>query len=158
MSILHIIDRIKEPEIESVVKEESLPHEDSANNIMNDPSFINYIQHNGYHFTDKLANWASSKMSNLNGSRNHWSVDDCMSVANRLGIEIPSSSTKGDFAYSMNMAYADFVPIVLNSETDCAKYSAAIMNDEDGYEGIQFSRWLADAINKNLDVPWGNLT
>lgn len=53
------------------------------------------------------------------------------------------------------MAYADFYPDIL-SEDQCIQYSMLVANDIDGYEGIQFYRWVSDQIGKGIIVDFRN--
>lgn len=137
-------------------KKLSLPNEESARELMESKDFINYINTHGYHFNDKLAMWASRQMINEDGSLHSWKVMDCEAKAIELGISIPTTSTSADFTYTANMAYADFYPTLI-SEKGCLIYANIVANDPDGYEGIQFSRWLADIIRKKVNVPWGEV-
>lgn len=68
-------------------------------------------------------------------------------VCSVLNLKIPSTSTIYDVTYTVNMAYADFYPELL-TEHQCVKYAMAVANDKDGYEGIQFCRWVADVMTK----------
>ena len=70
-------------------------------------------------------------------------------------INIPSTSTIYDITYTANMAYADFYPSLIN-ERQCLDYAMAVANDEDGYEGIQFCRYIADIIGKDDTIDWND--
>ena len=49
------------------------------------------------------------------------------------------------------MAYVDFFPTLLN-ERQCIYYAMLVANYPDGYEGIEFGRWLADVKQKHIDI------
>lgn len=53
------------------------------------------------------------------------------------------------------MAYADFYPSLIN-ERQCLDYAMAIANDKDGYEGIQFCRYIADIMGKDDTIDWND--
>lgn len=126
-----------------------------ATSIMEDEGFINYTSKHGYHFSDKLAEYASSLMKNEDGTIHSWKSMDVLNALNSLGLTDMNTSTVGDLTYLANMAYADFYPEVLKTETACIKYAYAVAHDKDGYDGIAFSRWLADIINKHItDIKW----
>lgn len=72
-------------------------------------------------------------------------------VCSVLNLKIPSTSTIHDVTYTVNMDYADFYPELL-IEHECVKYATVVANDEDGYEGIQFCRWVADVMTKKENI------
>lgn len=55
------------------------------------------------------------------------------------------------------MAYADFYPKVIKTESDCVQYAIAVASDPDGYEGMAFCRWTADIIGKGVTIDWEKL-
>ena len=124
----------------------------TANAIMNAPGYLEYIKRHGYHFTDKLADYASKKMVNTSGSAHSWTTEQLRSV---LGPFTPThNETSGDMAYTANMAYADFYPTVLDTVDKCITYAKLVASDPDGYEGMEFMRWTSDAIGKSLTLNW----
>ena len=92
-------------------------------------------------------------MVNSNGLEHTWTPEQVQNVCNVLNLKIPSTSTIYDVTYTANMAYADFYPELL-TEHQCVKYAMAAANDEDGYEGIQFCRWVADVMAKKENIDW----
>lgn len=71
------------------------------------------------------------------------------------GMNDIGKCTLGDITFLANMAYADFYPEVLTSENACIKYAIAVSKDPDGYEGIVFSRWIADLIGRKItSIDW----
>lgn len=117
--------------------------------------YNDYLAKHGSHFTDKLANWASSKMQNVHGDAQHnWSVDDVKSAFERLGYKKPEENTWGDAAYSANMHYADYFGETLKTEAECIKQAYADITDPDGYPGKIFNRWASDVMGKKISVPW----
>lgn len=71
-----------------------------------------------------------------------------------LGLTIPSHVTHGDAAYLANMYYADLYPDPLKDEASCLRAAYKVANDPDGYEGMIFCRWTADAIGKAIKLDW----
>lgn len=129
----------------------------TATSIMEDEGFISYTKKHGYHFSERLAEYASSLMHNENGLEHSWSAAEVRNSLVSLGDTDFNMSTTGDLCYLANMAYADFFPEVLLNETACIKYAYAVAHDKDGYDGIAFSRWLADVIAKDItDIDWEN--
>ena len=113
-----------------------------------------YLEKHGKHFTIKLADFASEQMVNSDGTNKHWDASDVKQIIDELGYIIPISSTIGDIIYTANMAHADFYPLLLKDTKSCVMYAIEVANDKDGYEGIQFCRWMADVKNKNLEIDW----
>lgn len=132
--------------------ENELPHDDAADAIIESEAFKAYVEKHGYHFTDKLAAFAISGMTNADGSSHKWSVKQVMAVitSNFASFDNKNKCTNGDLAYTANMAYADFFPDVVKSKADCVKYATKVASDPDGYEGIVFMRWLTDLIGKEI--------
>ena len=115
-----------------------------------------YLEKYGKHFTIKLADFASDYMANSDCTNKHWDVSDVKQIIDELGYIIPLSSTIGDIIYTANMAYADFYPLLLKDAKSCVRYAMEVAGDKDGYEGIQFCRWMADVKNKNLEIDWNS--
>lgn len=129
-----------------------LPYETAANALMNAKGYAEYVMEHGYHFTDALAETVSKKMQNVDGTPHTWTVSEVKAVMSTLPTQ--HNVTWGDMTYLANMAYADFYPKVLLTENACIQYAKAVANDVDGYEGMAFCRWTADAIGKGVSVEW----
>ena len=70
---------------------------------------------------------------------------------------ISKGTTIGDILYLANMAYADFYPKVIKTESDGVQYAIAVASDPGGYEGMAFCRWTADIIGKGVTIDWEKL-
>lgn len=123
----------------------------AANALMNASGYAEYVTKHGYHFTPELAECVCKQMVNTNGQIHRWSSKEVLSA---LGNALPPKTTLGDMTYLANMAYADFYPKVLQSETLCIEYAKAVAGDIDGYEGMPFCRWTADAIGNAVEIDW----
>lgn len=138
---------------------ESETHHDSTNvpknlDLVTSEGYGRYIGAHGYHFTQELAEHASSKMTNASGAKHTWNSNEVESALRSMGYRMPSHMTIGDMTYLSNMAYADLFPSVLPDEVMCIRYSMAIADDPDGYEGMPFHRWLADVMATEGQVDW----
>lgn len=137
-------------------------HKDShvpsvAEQIMESEGFKSYVSKHGYHFSERLSEYASSLMDNADGSDHKWTAAQVRNALVDLGTTDFNKSTLGDLTYLANMAYADFYPEVIGNETACIKYAYAVAHDKDGYDGIAFSRWLSDIVGKKItDIKWEN--
>lgn len=136
-------------------EEEKKHYHSAAERIMENDDFKSYVEKHGYHFSEKLAEYAVSLMENDDESTHKWTAAQVKSALDQLGLTDFGKSTIGDLTYLANMAYADFYPEVVRSETACIKYAYAVAHDRDGYDGIAFSRWLSDLTGKKVtDIKW----
>lgn len=132
----------------------NLPYEHAANIHMSAEGYSEYVKKHGYHFTDALAEYVSKMMQNANGQVHTWTTSQVKKAIESFGLTIPSTVTAGDVAYLANMYYADLYPDPLKDEMSCLKAAYKVANDPDGYEGMIFCRWTADAIGKNISIDW----
>lgn len=122
--------------------------------LLNAPGFIRYITKYGWHFTDKLAEYASKMMLNSDKSNHVWNCKTLAKEYLSLNLNVPKDITWGDLTYTANMAYADFYPNICSTEKDCIMYASLVANDVDGYPGMIFHRWIADIIGKQILINW----
>lgn len=133
-----------------------LPYEQAANALMSAKGYSEYIKKYGYHFTDALAEHVSKMMENANGQSHSWTAMQVKKSIESLNLNIPSEVTNGDVTYLANMYYADLYPDPLKDEASCFRAAYKVANDPDGYEGMIFCRWTADAIGKAISINWEN--
>lgn len=131
-----------------------LPYEQTANALMSAKGYSEYVKKYGYHFTDALAEHVSKMMVNASGQTHSWTASQVKKSMESLGLTIPKSVTSGDAAYLANMYYADMYPDPLKDEASCLRAAYKVANDPDGYEGLVFCRWTADAIGKAIKIDW----
>lgn len=139
-----------------IKKKEHEDPENNTNEFWENKDYVEYKKKNGMHFTEKLADWASSHMVNADGKAHSWKVEEVKAAFPSLGFSLKNGYTWGDVAYMANMIYADYIQC-LKSETDALKMANAIMNDPDGYDGMIFNRYTADIMEKGTCVPWENV-
>lgn len=125
-----------------------------GNALMSAKGYSEYVKKHGYHFTDALAEHVSKMMVNANGQQHSWTASQVKKSMESLGLSIPGKVTTGDVTYAANMAYADFYPDPLKDEAACLRYAHKVANDPDGYDGMIFCRWTADAIGKAIKLDW----
>lgn len=134
-----------------------LPYETEANNLMSD-EFDEYVKKHGYHFTEALAEHVSRTMENANGEQHTWTAAQVKKAMESLGLmpigKTKSEATLGDITYLANMYYADLYPDPFKDEASCLRAAYRIAVDPDGYKGMVFCRWTADAIGKAIDIDW----
>lgn len=129
----------------------------SSENIQNGiKDAVDYIAKHKYHFTESLMNYAISKMQNSDNTDGRISKDTVENYMNTHGYTNSLRSNLYDITYTANMARADFYPNLLNDTDKCIEYALNVANDVDGYEGIEFCRWVADLMGKNIKIEWNN--
>lgn len=136
----------------------NLPYEQAANALMSAKGYSKYVAKHGYHFTDALAEHVSKMMVNANGQEHSWTAIQVKKAMEGLNL-ILSSKTKteatlGDVTYLANMYYSDLYPELFKDEASCIKAAYKIASDPDGYKGMIFCRWTADAIGKAIKIDW----
>lgn len=149
----HVTHRGKEHEVEF-----DLPYEQAANALMSAKGYSEYVEKHGYHFTEALAEHVSKMMENASGQEHSWTAAQVKKAMESLGL-LPISKTKseatlGDITYLANMYYADLYPDPFKDEASCLRAAYRIAVDPDGYKGMVFCRWTADAIGKALSIDW----
>lgn len=136
-------------------KEEKHSDSKEEKEFWDDPNYKKYYEKHGPHFCDTLAMWASKKLINRNGDKNHtWSVEEVKSAYSKMGLLKPNGITWGDVTYATNLAYASFFGESLKSELDVIKHANIEISGSGDYYGKTFNRWLSDVMGMNTDVPW----
>lgn len=62
-----------------------------------------------------------------------------------------------DALYVINMAKADFFGSSITTDNALAKFVKDYLDDEDGYDGIAFNRFLADCARKGVVIRWDKM-
>lgn len=117
-----------------------------------------YLDFNGWHFNKKMCEWAVSKMYKIDdGVRKYIdpiTKEDLKILFETEKIKIPVDY---DAVYVANMCKADFLGSSISNESQLAKYVFDVINDEDSYDGMPFTRFYADCIGAGVSIPWEDL-
>lgn len=100
---------------------------------------------------------AICKMENISDDgHGKWSIKQVEAVVktHNPAMHFMHCATMGDLAYLANMYYADLYPESIQTENGCIKAAILIANDQDGYEGQAFCRWVADIMAKGKSIDW----
>lgn len=116
-----------------------------------------YLSFHGYHFSKPMCEWAVSKMRDRNGNkiplRTKEQVDAILKSSN---VEI-----QNDYGYDavvvFHMGASDYLGSSITDEAHLAKYVGDVLNDKDGYDGIAFTRFLADCGGKGVPINWEDM-
>ncbi len=136
-----------------------------ANTLMNYliPSDMEqYLSFYGMHFNKKLCDFAVSKMEKEDKATGAMkkitpmTLEELKPILEKNKVEVESNDWY-DALYLANMVKADYWGSSIEDEAHMAKYIEDVINDPDGYEGIVFSRFLADCSAKGGVIFWDML-
>lgn len=116
--------------------------------------FQEYLKNYGWHFSKKMCEFAVSHMRDRNGKKfdpyNKEKVDTLLKQNN---IELKRD--KGyDSVYVCNMAASDYLGSSIPNQQYLALFIRDYIDDEDGYEGLPFTRYYADTIGSGTPIIW----
>lgn len=120
----------------------------------------NYIRYHGEHFNRELCDFAVSKMYKMQGDKKikltPYSKEEVDSLLKRYNITLENKQGY-DYVYVANMCKADFLGSSIPNEQYLAKYIKDVIDDPDGYAGLVFYRWYADACKKGIIIDWEDM-
>lgn len=119
-------------------------------------AMINYLRYNGPHFSKKLCEFATKKMRKKEGRINPWGKAEVDEILNTAGVEVENDNLY-DTVFVANMCKADYYKSSVADKAGVARYIKDVLDDEDGYDGIAFNRWLADCARKGVAIPWDDV-
>lgn len=79
--------------------------------------------------------------------------DEVKGLLGRFGLKIEHDEGY-DCVYVANMAKSDYYKSAITDEMHLALFIKDYMDDEDGYEGLPFTRFYADCIGKGTPINW----
>lgn len=118
-----------------------------------------YMSYYGCHFNKKLCDFAVSKMKKKDKTSGElkpitpMTLEELKSILEKNKVEIDSNEWY-DALYLANMVKADMWGSSIEDEQHMAKYIKDVICDVDGYDGIVFSRYLADCSAKGCVIFW----
>lgn len=116
-----------------------------------------YLSSYSWHFSKAMAEWAISNMRDRNGNkvsaRTKEQVDAILK-ANNVEVE---NNYGYDAVFVFHMGASDYLGSSITDEAHLAKYVKDILDDKDGYEGIAFTRFLADCGAKGVPIIWEDM-
>lgn len=117
---------------------------------------INYLRYNGPHFSKSLAQFAIGKMKKDGKKLQAISEEQMETILKNAQVEIENDMLY-DALYVINMAKADFFGSSITTDNALAKFVKDYLDDEDGYDGIAFNRFLADCARKGVVIRWDKM-
>ena len=108
---------------------------ETHHDLYDDLELYLYKEIHGCHFTDWLAEKATSNMINEDGSvGRHWSVEQTTNVARQNNITFDHFN-EYDWNYTMNMIYSDYYGAVSNDTSAYIRLARKFLEDKDAPEG-----------------------
>ena len=118
-----------------------------------------YLSANGWHFSKKMCEWAVSRMKAKDPATGKEKrleavkkedVDDMM---RKYNVKLDGDNGY-DKVYVANMAKSDFLKSSIADEQHLALFVKDYIDDEDGYDGMPLTRFVADCIGRGVSIPW----
>lgn len=114
-----------------------------------------YLSYYGYHFSPAMARWAVSMMEFRKRTDKMGKEDAEKLLADR---EIDFRKAKAhDLVYIANNVLADRWGSSVKDEDQLALAIKDELADPDGYEGMAFTRFLADCNAKGIPIVWEDM-
>lgn len=116
-----------------------------------------YLSYYGWHFSKKMCEWAVHNMIDRNGKplvmADKESVEDMLKQHN-----VKLSNNKGyDAVFVYHMGKSDYLGSSITGDAALCQYVKDVLDDKDGYDGIAFSRFVADCNAKGEPIIWEDL-
>lgn len=116
-----------------------------------------YLSHYGWHFSKAMCEWAVGNMKDRNKRKvTMRPKEEVENILKAYGVELEND--KGyDKVFVFHMGLSDYIGSSMPDESYVAKYVKDVLDDKDGYEGIAFTRFLADCNGKGVPVLWEDM-
>lgn len=126
------------------------------------PGMKEYLGTYGWHFSKKMCEWAVSKMKQKDKTTGKeknletMSKDAVDDLLRRYNIRVEKNEAY-DMVYVANMGKADYLRSSIMDEQHLAMFVKDYIDDSDGYDGMPFTRFMADCIGKGTPIMWEDL-
>jgi hypothetical protein len=115
-----------------------------------------YISYYGWHFNKKMCEFACKNMYKTNNNVREYITPFTKEQVDNLlynyGIKL--NDTTYDYVYVANMCKADFYGSSIQNEQQLCLYIKDMIEDNDAYEGMVFTRFYADCIGSGTPIYW----
>lgn len=113
-----------------------------------------YLSVYSWHFSKRMCEFAVSIMRDRNGQKLKMRTkEEVETILKNNNVEI-----ENDYGYDkvfvMHMGLSDYMGSSITDEMHLAKYVKDVLDDEDGYQGIALTRFLADCSAKGVPIVW----
>jgi len=121
-----------------------------------------YLSFYGFHFNRKLYEFAVKMMRKKDRKTEVTEeiepviIDKLEEALKKYRVNIPHNNLY-DAAYLCSMVNADFWGSSIEDEEHMMRYIKDVLCDVDGYEGLVFSRFVADCGAKGVTIFWDRM-
>lgn len=116
-----------------------------------------YLSHYGWHFSKKMCEWAVSKMRDRKGMKvKPKTKEELESMFKSFGVEIENDRGY-DKVFVYYMGLSDYMGNSIPDDVHLSLYVKDVLDDKDGYDGIAFTRFLADCSAKGVPIIWEDM-
>ena len=113
-----------------------------------------YLSYYGHHFSKAMCEWAVSNMTDRNGKPVKMkSREEVRNILSNNGVKLENDKAY-DAVFVFHMGMSDYYGSSVQGEDRLAKYVKDVLDDVDGYEGIAFTRFVADCNGKGEPIIW----
>ena len=116
-----------------------------------------YLSHYGWHFSKSMCEWAISNMTDRHDKKiTMKSREEVMNIIANNGVKLENNKAY-DAVFVYHMGLSDYMGSSIVGEDHLARYVKDVLDDRDGYEGIAFSRFIADCNAKGEPIMWEDM-
>lgn len=116
-----------------------------------------YLSSYGWHFSKAMAEWAISKMKDRNGNKVPMKTKEQVDTILKNNAVQLENDYGYDAVFVMHMGLSDYMGSSISDEAHLARYVKDVLDDKDGYEGIAFTRFMADCGAKGVPIMWEDM-
>lgn len=116
-------------------------------------AMLNYLRYNGPHFSEKLCEYAVSLMKRDGKKLQMMPKAEVENLLKSNNVTLENNELY-DHVFVANMGRADYFGKSVPNEKYLAQYIKDVIDDEDGYDGLPFSRWYTDMCKKGKPIDW----
>lgn len=116
-----------------------------------------YLSHHGWHFSKAMCYWAIGKMKDRNENKLQAKSKEQVETILRTHNITLDNDYGYDKVFVFHMGLSDYVGSSIVEEARLARYVKDVLDDVDGYEGIAFTRFLADCTGKGVPIDWEDM-
>lgn len=124
-----------------------------------DPEMDEYLYAHGWHFNDKMQEFAASLMTKaVNGVEEAikpFSKEQVDEMLTKYGVVVRNKNKcLMDYVYLANKCQADYLKSSVTDEQHMAMYIKDELDDIDAPEGMVFAMWYGKMNRAGIPIPW----
>ena len=120
-----------------------------------------YLEAYGWHFSKRMCEWATGKMKCKDETGKAKKLepmkkDEVEELLKKHNVKLERDAGY-DAVYVANMAKSDYFKSAIADEQHLALFVKDYIDDVDAYEGMPFTRFLADCVGAGKPVIWEDM-